>query len=99
MSDAVKLKDPNAVLDYKFDWGTAANDKPWLASGETIASRTVTVASGITRDSDGITDSGKSVTVWLSGGVAGNDYTVTCRIVTSAARTDERTMTIRCRER
>lgn len=96
------IKDPDAVLDYKFDWkaltnGTGTTD--WLQSGETIASRTIDADSGITVDSSSITDTNTSVTVWLSGGTAGVDYDVRCEIVTSAARTDERTMVIECRER
>lgn len=96
------LKDPNAVLDYKFDWKALANgsgDSNWLADGETITSKTVTPATGITKDSDTLTDTNTSVTVWLSGGTAGVDYTVACRIVTSAGRTDERTVTVMVRQR
>lgn len=87
------VKDPAAVLDYKFDWSD------WLESGETISTRTVTAESGITVDSSSITDTNTSVTVWLSGGTAGVNYDVTCRIVTSASRTDERTIEIICRDR
>ncbi len=98
------LKDPNAVLDYKFDWSPLTNGadggtSDWLASGETISSRTVTVSTGLAKDSDGLTDTNTSVTVWLSGGTDGVDYTVACKIVTSDSRTDERTITIRVRER
>lgn len=97
-------KDPNAVLDFKFDWraltnGSAGGVSDWLASGETITERTVTVQSGLTKDSDSLTDSNTSVTVWLSGGTEGETYTVTCRIVTSAGRTDERTIYIRVEDR
>lgn len=95
-------KDPDAVLDYKFDWaaetnGTGTSD--WLAAGETITSHTVTVEAGLTKDSDSATDTDTSVTVWLSGGTAGTDYDVACEITTSADRTDERTITIRVRDR
>jgi hypothetical protein len=82
-------KDPDAVLDYAFDWSS------WLATGETISSHTITVETGITKDSD--SESSGVVTVWLSGGTAENEYDVACKIVTSAGRTDERTMTIRCK--
>ena len=95
-------KDPDSVLDYVFDWKALANgrgDRDWLESGETISTRTVTVDSGITKDSDSITDTNTSVTVWLSGGTAGQNYKVVCRIVTTASRTDERTMIIQVRER
>lgn len=79
-------KDPQAVLDYAFDWSD------WLDSGETIASTTITVAAGLTKDSDSESDG--IVTIWLSGGTAGTSYTVACKIVTSSSRTDERSITI-----
>jgi len=96
------MKDPDATLDYKFDWkaltnGTGTSD--WLQSGETISSHTIDADSGITVDSSAITDTNTSVTAWLSGGTADVDYAVRCEIVTSSARTDERTMTIQCRQR
>lgn len=81
-------KTPGAVLDYKFDWSD------WLATGETISSMTVTADTGITIDSSAITDSSTSVTVWLSAGSVDMTYEVTCKIVTSAGRTDERTISI-----
>ena len=80
------LKDPQAVLDYSFDW-TA-----WLATSETITTHTVTVESGITKDSD--SESAGIVTAWLSGGIAGNYYDVACLITTNLGRTDERTIMI-----
>jgi hypothetical protein len=97
-----KIKDPDAVLDYKFDWkaltnGTGTSD--WLAAAETISTKTITPSNGITVDSSALSDTNTSVTVWLSGGSAGSNYTVACKIVTSAGRTDERTMTIQCRNR
>ena len=84
-------KDPNAVLDWEFDWSA------WLTDGESIASRTVTVSTGLTKDSDIASTSG--VVVWLSGGTAGQSYTVACRITTTASRTDERTIRIDVGER
>src|SRR5512146_2570424 len=100
------VKDPNAGLDYKFAWAPHTNGEPnapddWLAVGETIASKTITASSGITLDSSSITDAGTSVTVWLSGGTEGSNYTVHCKIVTTNVppRTDERDMKIKVRER
>ena len=98
----VVTKDPSAVLDYKFDWAAPTNGSgtsDWLASGETITSHTVTVDSGLTKDSDSLTDDDTSVTVWLSGGTVGEDYDMVCQIVTNLSRKDERTMTIRVRNR
>ncbi len=97
-------KDPNAVLDYKFDWAASTNgsgDTDWLDTdgGETISTKTVTVPTGITKDSDSLTDTNTSVTVWLSGGTDEEDYEVACKIVTSDNREDTRRMTIRVRER
>ena len=85
------LKDPSAVLDYVFDWSG------WLAIGETITDYTITADTGITVDSP-TEDDGK-VTVWLSGGTAGINYKVACKITTSAGRTDERTIWIKVVER
>ena len=99
---SIFLKDPDSVLDYKFDWKALTNgsgDTDWLDSDETISTKTVTVDDGITKDSDALSDTDTSVVVWLSGGTAGVDYKVACKIVTSANRTDERTIKIQVRER
>lgn len=88
---ATYLKDPDAVLDFGFDWSD------WLETGETISDYTITAETGITVDSDSEADG--IVTVWLSGGTAGGNYPVACKIVTSASRTDERTMVIRVQNR
>ena len=102
MSQSSYIKDPDAVLDYKFDWAASTNgsgSSDWLASGETISSHTITADSGITVDSSSVTDTNTSVTVWLSGGTVNNDYEITCRVVTSDSRTDDRTITIKVQER
>lgn len=100
---SIFLKDPDATLDYKFDWKALTNgngNSNWLASGETIeATYTITAETGITVDSDSRTDTNTSVTAWLSGGTAGVDYEVVCYIETSAGREDERTMVIQVRDR
>ncbi len=95
-------KDPDAVLDYKFDWKALTNgngETDWLASGETISTYEITADTGITVDSDAKTDTDTSITFWLSGGTAEVDYEVACEIVTSASRTDERTAKVPVRER
>lgn len=94
------LKDASAVLDYRFDFAPLANGQlgagsDWLEPGETISSHTVTVDNGITNDSDEITDSNTSVTVWLSAGTAGMKYRVNCEIVTSGGRTEQRSIMIK----
>lgn len=78
-------KHPDAVLDYKWDWSD------WLVDGDTISTHTITADAGITVDSSSTTDAATSVTVWLSSGDDGANYAVTCKIVTAAGRTDQRT--------
>lgn len=85
------LKDPNASLDYVFDWSQ------WLAEGETIRSAVVTVPSDLTRVK--VDTSATQVTAWLAGGIDGRDYTVSCAITTNQDRTDERSILVRVRER
>lgn len=95
-------KDPDARLDYKFDWRASTNgtgDSDWLVSGETISSYTITPEDGITVDDDDLSDSNTSVTVWLTGGIVGRLHRVTCHIVTSEDREDDRTITVRVIER
>ena len=82
--------DPDAVLDYLFDWSD------WLGA-DTIASHTVTAAAGLTVDSTEATTT--TVTAWLSGGTDGASYAVTCHIVTAAGREDDRTATITMQSR
>ncbi len=102
------IKDPDAVLDYKVDFAPHTNgrlgaESDWLQSGETIVSHTVTPETGITVDSSSITDSGTSVTVWLTGGTVGTDtttvYDVTVKVTTSAGREDDRTFRVEMAER
>lgn len=85
-------KDPNAVLDYVIDWG-----ENYLATGETISSVVWTVGTGITEDSVSKTDT--TATIWLSGGTAGENYDIACKIVTNQSRTDERTFTVQVEQR
>lgn len=102
-------KDPNSVEPYFFVWcgddGTndgGVNDDGEL-QGATISTYTVTADSGITKDSDnksavtihGVTyGASRVVTVWLSGGTHETDYSILCRIVTSDARTLDKTMIV-----
>lgn len=83
-------KDPEATLDYSVDW------TKWLA-GDTIQTSEWTVPAGLTQVSSSNTNS--KATVWLSGGTAGQSYTVTNHITTAGGRTDERSITIRVQDR
>lgn len=79
------VKDPDAILDYAIDWTSWLND-------DTISTVTWTVPSGITKTAQ--SNNASVSTIWLSGGTSGVEYSVTCRIVTAGARTDERTIKI-----
>jgi len=83
-------KDPQAVLDYSIDW------TDWLVS-DTISTSTWTVPSGITKVSDSKTT--VKTTIWLSGGTADTDYELINHIVTANSREDDRTITIRVRQK
>lgn len=85
------IKDPDAVLDYTFNWTT------WLAdASDEIVSYEV-FADGVTVDSHFRIDG--QVTAWVSGGTVGATATVTNRIVTSAGRTEDRTIKLFIRDR
>jgi len=87
----VFTKDPDAVLDYKFDWSI------WLAESETITAAVIDVPTGLTLDSQD--DADTTIIVWLSDGTDGEGYKVTCHITTNQGRTDDRSIYLICRER
>jgi len=82
-------KDPDAVKDYRVDL------TEWLAD-DTVSSVSWTVPSGITKDSD--TNTTTTATIWLSGGTAGTEYDLVCRVVTTGGRTEDFTITVPVRE-
>lgn len=92
--------DPNAKLDYWFDWNVAdLTGKTWL-DGDTITSATVT-CDDTTITITGVSyATGTKVGCWVSGGTAdGSPAKLKCHIVTAAGREDDRTMLITVAER
>jgi len=87
----VFIKDPDATLDYGFDW------TQWLLSTESIIDHSIVATAGITVETSASTTG--SVIVWLSDGTSGSRYNVTCTIETTDGRIDERTIRIDVRER
>lgn len=85
-----KTKDPNAVLDYGFDYSR------WLPSGDTITASTWTPDTGITVNSSSFTST--ATTVWLAGGTAGTSYKVVNHITTQQGRQDDQTLEISVRQ-
>lgn len=104
MSTITFTHDPDAVRTYAVYWGNN------LAYGDTLSSVTWTVPAGLTKDAEGTnaaaeTDAcftyaiGTLAQVRISGGTAGEDYTLNCHIVTTAGDEDDQTVTIECREK
>jgi hypothetical protein len=84
-------KDPNATLDYTVDWGQ------WLTNETIFGTPTWVVPDGITKYSESNTVT--TATIWLTGGTVGTNYDVVCRIVTTAGRVNDQTITIKVVER
>lgn len=86
------VKDPDATLDYSIDW------TDWLAEAtDTISTSSWTAEAGITIEDD--TNTTAVATVWLSGGTVNEQYDIVNEIVTAGGRTDNRTLTVRVREK
>jgi len=81
-------KTPDEVKDYGVEWADQLG-------GATISSSDWTVPSGITED-DADTD-GTATVIRVSGGTAGQEYTLTNTITTSAGETLQRAIRIRVR--
>lgn len=91
---ATVTKDPQAVLDYLWDW------TDWLSAhtpADAIASAAV-IVNNITLMSPATVEQGVRVRAWLGGGAAGQTATATCRITTNAGRVDDRTLYLKLRE-
>ena len=86
------VKDPNAILDYSFDWG------PWLDS-DTIDTSVWIVESPLVIESGTESNTDTITTLFISGGEAGETYTITNRITTDGGRLDDRSFEIRVRNR
>jgi len=89
---AVYKKDPNAVLDYTFDWTAYLTP---LA--DTITTATWVLPTGLTKVSQSNTT--MTATAFISGGTIGETLTLTCRIITAGGRTDDRSIVLKIVER
>lgn len=85
------VKDPNAVLDYKWDW------TDWMPDNDRIVASTFTVDDPAVAVEDTLFDD-TTTTAWLSGGTAGETYVVTNHIVTEDGREDDRSIKIVCKQ-
>lgn len=82
-------KDPDAVLDYTFDWSDYLEPV-----GDTIVAVTAAVSPDGGVEVDRAEFTATTSTVWLKGGTPGITYDVTHHIETEAGREDDRTMFI-----
>lgn len=88
------LHDPNAVLDYTFNW-TA-----WL---NTVVDRIISIDFLVSNSVNAVVVaqyfSDTHATAWVSGGVPGEKITLRCRIYTLEGRVDDRTGYLKVKER
>lgn len=95
-------KDPDAKLDYVFDWAPLKNNRGlsnWLREDEIIVEYTVTTPEGIESISTELVDEGTAILSWLGGGEADMIYLVKCHILTNQEREDTRTVILPVKER
>ncbi|PKQ24274.1 MAG: hypothetical protein CVT65_03905 [Actinobacteria bacterium HGW-Actinobacteria-5] len=92
--------DPDAKLDYWFDWNVASpTGKTWL-DGDTIASATITCADPTVTITNVSHATGTTVGCWVAVTPATvSPVSLRCHIVTAAGREDDRTMLLSIRER
>lgn len=86
-------KDPDAHLDYGFDWAD------WL-DGDTISSSSWIIEGPdevLTQDNPGHDDT--TTSVWLAGGTLDEDYILTNRVTSAANRVDDRSYKVCIRAR
>jgi len=86
------VKDPDATLDYGFDWSL------WLGT-DTIQSSSWTVPSALSIVPGSETADDVRTSCFISGGVAGEKYIVTNQIVTVGQRTEERSFELYVEQR
>jgi hypothetical protein len=91
--NSVFYKDPNAELDYRFDWSS------WLDTDEVITAAAFTLETGILEGETAASFDDTTATVWLKDGEVGVIYKVSCKITTDAGRIEERTIRIKVTER
>jgi hypothetical protein len=85
----MEFKSPSEVLEYQHDISLELG-------ADTITTSTWALDSGIYKDSNSKTDTVS--TIWISGGTAGQTYSVANTIVTAAGRTHHKAFYLRVQE-
>lgn len=88
----LSVKDPNAVLDYSFDWSEWITD-----AADEITSFSFDCGGGIVAGASSRDNA--VITVFVSGGFVGAEGSITCRINTAGGRTDDRTLYLKILEK
>jgi hypothetical protein len=86
------IKDPDATLDYAFDWSQ------WLGT-DTISTSTWVVESPLSIVPASETFDATSTRVFVTGGDLNGSYILSNRITTNGSRTDDRSIEIKIRNR
>ena len=90
-------KDPGDVLDYTIDISGVIDPDGANPNGDTIASVTWTVPTGLTKTSQ-VQNEGLAV-IWLAGGTASRTYTLNMDAITAQGRTVNRDVQLEVAER
>ena len=86
-------KQPSEALDYDFDFSDFLT-----ACGDTLSSSVVTADAGVVVQSKVDNAAAGTVKVFLSGGVTGTTYKVTCVMTTVAGRIKEAEFKLKVKE-
>ncbi len=86
------VKDPQAELDWLWDWSGWLQDDETITEFEVFCTDTALRVMGWHKD-------GAKITAWLSGGELNQKHRVVCRITTSMGRKDDRSVWIKISER
>lgn len=88
-------KDPDATLDYPFDW------TQYLAAiTDTITDAEFILDTPLVLERQELNSPTSTIAVaWVSGGTVGETHRVTCRITTAEGRIDDRSIFLRIKER
>ncbi len=87
-------KDPDATLDYPFDW------TQYLAPlTDTITAAEFILELPLVLDRQILNSEGTIAVAWISGGTVGETHRATCRITTAEGRVDDRSIFLKIKER
>lgn len=91
---AETIKDPNATLDYTFEWADELRAPATLASATCLVSPNDGSLALVQQ-----ANNSTAHTVRLTGGKRGKQYRVTSRMTDTAGRSDDRTLLVTIEER